>query len=139
MRRLYTIVDSDDQAMLQDEDIERQRDLHRHSLWMRLQQTSHDLIYRALLRGGGEPFGAPFEAGLPTLTERVVRRFRQKGFFSFNSSERLTRRSSRNKFTRHGAAPHRGPYHYLPQVKDARGFVGRFLAYLRAHGFTTFI
>lgn len=114
---------------------EQQRWARQYALWMRLQRSSKETLYRALARAGGEPFGAPFEPGLQTLTERIVRLFRQRGFFSFHATERLARRSFRNKFTRHGAAPHRGPYQYLPTVAHSRGFVDRFLAYLRENRF----
>jgi hypothetical protein len=69
---------------------------------------SADRIYRSLMRSGGEPFGAPFESGTPTLTERIVQLFKQAGFFGFETLERLRKRNRRNKFTRHGAAPFSG-------------------------------
>lgn len=61
-------------------------------------------------RGGGEPFGAPHELGLQSLTERIVAVLKQKGFFAFEAFERLLPRNRRNKFTRHGAARYRGDY-----------------------------
>ncbi len=73
-------------------------------------RESADAIYEAVMRGGGEPFGAPFEAGLSSLTRRVVALLKQSGFFAFETMERLRRRNQRNKFTRHGAAPFVGEY-----------------------------
>lgn len=67
-------------------------------------------IYEAVMRSGGEPSGAPFEAGLSSLTQRVVKLLGQTGFFGFETLERLRRRNQRNKFTRHGAAPFTGEY-----------------------------
>jgi hypothetical protein len=90
--------------------VERRRDAAQLRLWRALAKASQDLIYMALQRAGGEPFAAPFEPGLPTLTMRVVRFLKQRSFFMFNSMEILQRRAQRNKFTRHGASPYRGPY-----------------------------
>jgi hypothetical protein len=69
-----------------------------------------DVIYRAVMRTGGEPFGAPFEVGLSSLTQRLVHALRQIGFFRFETLERLRPRHRRNKFTRHGAAPFVGDH-----------------------------
>lgn len=74
------------------------------------QRKSTDLIYESIMRGGGEPFGAPFEVGVQTLTERIVGFFKQRGFFGFEFLERPRKRNRRNKFTRYGAAPFRGSY-----------------------------
>jgi hypothetical protein len=112
--------------------------LVRWKLWTQLQRFSRDLIYSTLSRSGGEPFGAPFEIGMPTLTERIVKRFRQRGFFRFESWEQLRRRGQRNKFTRHGAAPHRGPYSVMPHPTSSRGLVARLLRYLRDNRFFLF-
>ncbi len=72
--------------------------------------ASHRAIYDAVMRGGGEPFGAPWGLGLATLTLRIVKRFKQKGFFAFESLERLKPKNKRNKFTRAGASRFWGPY-----------------------------
>ena len=45
----------------------------------KLQQE--ETIYRYIMRGGGEPFGAPYEIGKQSLTEKIVRFFKQKSFF----------------------------------------------------------
>lgn len=74
------------------------------------QRRSRDLIYESVMRGGGEPFGAPFALGIQSLTEKIVSLFRVKGFFGFESMERLRPRNRRNKFTRHGASRFRGPF-----------------------------
>lgn len=71
---------------------------------------SAERIYRSVMRTGGEPFGAPFENGTATLTERIVRLFKQAGFFGFETLERLRKKNRRNKFTRHGSAPFVGDY-----------------------------
>ncbi len=73
-------------------------------------RQNHEVLYDAVMRGGGEPFGAPFEVGVSTLTERIVKLFKQFGFFSFESLEKLRAHNRRNKFTRHGAAPYVGDY-----------------------------
>lgn len=73
-----------------------------------LQRSSSDLIHEAIMRGGGEPFGQPFSVGTSTLTEKIVRFFKQHGFFGFETYESRTRKP--NKFTRYGASRHRGPY-----------------------------
>jgi hypothetical protein len=74
------------------------------------QRPSSDLIYEAIMRGGGEPFGAPYEIGVGSLTDRIVGFFRQKGFFAFETLEKPRRRKARNKFTRYGASLFRGQY-----------------------------
>ncbi len=71
---------------------------------------SAERIYRSVMKGGGEPFGAPFENGVSSLTSRIVRLFKQAGFFGFETLERLRKRNRRNKFTKHGAAPYLGEY-----------------------------
>jgi hypothetical protein len=74
------------------------------------QRSSSDLIYEAIMRGGGEPFGAPYEIGVGSLTVRIVGFFRQKSFFAFETLERPRRKNARNKFTRYGASPFLGRY-----------------------------
>ncbi len=73
-------------------------------------RKSNELIYESIMRGGGEPFGPPFEIGTGSLTERVVKLFKQKSFFAFETIEKTRRRARRNKFTRYAAAPFRGPH-----------------------------
>ena len=65
------------------------------------------LIYESIMRGGGVPFGRPFEVGVNSLTEKLVKLFGQKSFFGFESLERPSRR--RNKFTLYGAARNFSP------------------------------
>ena len=77
-------------------------------------RPSHDLIYEAIMRGGGEPFGPPFESGASTLTEKIVKLFKQHSFFGFETFEKLRRRRRQNKFTRYGAAPFKGGYRRKP-------------------------
>ena len=38
-----------------------------------------------VMRSGGEPFGPPYELGPPSLTEKIVAFFKQKGFFGFET------------------------------------------------------
>ena len=71
-------------------------------------RSSNDLIHESIMRGGGEPFGAPFEMGVQSLTNKIVQFFKQRGFFGFEFLERPRSRRSRNKFTRYGAAPFKG-------------------------------
>jgi hypothetical protein len=66
-------------------------------------QGSTDLIYETIMRGGGEPFGKPWEVSNSSLTEKLVKLLKQKGFFSWESLDRGAA-ASRNKFTRYGAA-----------------------------------
>lgn len=75
-------------------------------------RASRDRIYESMMRGGGEPFGPPFSAGIATLTQWVVRKIKQRGFFGFETLERddADARSNVNKFTRYGAAPFRGDH-----------------------------
>ncbi len=73
-------------------------------------RKSSDLIYESIMRGGGEPFGEPYEVSAQTLTDRIVKFFRQKGFFGFEFFEKRRRRRYRNKFTKYGAAPFRGDH-----------------------------
>src|SRR4051794_19338374 len=73
-------------------------------------RSSRDLIYESVMRGGGEPFGAPYDLGLPSLIERIVRRFKQRSFFTFETFERAGKERKLNKFTKYGAARYRGDY-----------------------------
>jgi hypothetical protein len=73
-------------------------------------RESGDRIYQSIMHGGGEPFGAPFESGVSSLTTKIVQVLKQAGFFGFETMERLRLRNRRNKFTRHGAAPYLGEY-----------------------------
>src|SRR4051812_43744767 len=51
-------------------------------------RQSHERIYRAVMRGGGTAFGAPFALGPTSLTEKIIKAFRQRGFFSFETLEK---------------------------------------------------
>ena len=73
-------------------------------------RSSEDVIYESIMRSGGEPFGAPWDLGLSSLTERVVKLFRQRSFFRFETLERLKKKGSRNRFTRHGSSRYFGEY-----------------------------
>ena len=75
----------------------------------REKREQEETIYRYIMRGGGEPFGAPFEMGKPSLTEKIVRFFKQKSFFGFESLEPTKKKKNINKFTRYGASRYRGP------------------------------
>ncbi|MBI5507361.1 MAG: hypothetical protein HY903_01285 [Deltaproteobacteria bacterium] len=74
------------------------------------QRPSKDLIYESIMRGGGEPFGQPYDAGVSSLTDKIVKLFKQKSFFGFETFEKPRRRRRKNKFTRYGAAPFTGRY-----------------------------
>lgn len=74
------------------------------------QRSSASLLYEAAMRGGGEAFGQPFDVGTATLTEKAVGTFKQRSFFGFETLEKNSGGEPGNKFTRHGAAPFRGPY-----------------------------
>lgn len=73
-------------------------------------RKSSDLIYESIMKGGGEPFGEPYEVSAQSLTDRIVRFFKQRGFFGFEFFERRRIRRRKNKFTRYGAAPFKGDY-----------------------------
>ena len=75
----------------------------------REKRQQEETIYRYIMRGGGEPFGAPFEMGKPSLTEKIVRFFKQKSFFGFETLEPTKKKKNINKFTRYGASRYRGP------------------------------
>jgi hypothetical protein len=75
-----------------------------------LHRDSKDLIYESIMRGGGEPFGAPFEFGTQSLTQRIVEFLKQRGFFSFETLEKIKPRNRQNKYTRYGATTFRGRY-----------------------------
>ena len=77
-------------------------------------RPSTELIYESVMRGGGEPFGPPFEIGVASLTEKIVRFFKQRSFFAFETLERARRKNQRNKFTRYGSAPFKGRYRRKP-------------------------
>lgn len=75
-------------------------------------KASKNIIYEAMTRSG-DAFGRPFIAGVSSLTERVVKKLRQKSFFGFETFDRLMARRKANdtdvnKFTKYGAAPYRG-------------------------------
>ena len=73
-------------------------------------RASQDRIYEAMMRGGGEPFGAPYTAGVASLMERLVLKLKQRSFFAFETLERPSPSEGlrANKFTRYGAAPFTG-------------------------------
>ena len=72
-------------------------------------REQEETIYRYIMRGGGEPFGAPYEMGKQSLTEKIVRFFKQKSFFGFETMEPTKKKKNINKFTRYGASRYRGP------------------------------
>ena len=76
-----------------------------------IKRKSSDLIYESIMRGGGEPFGAPFEFGTQSLTARIVEFLKQRGFFMFETIEQTKEsKKQNNKFTRYGASTFRGHY-----------------------------
>ena len=76
----------------------------------RTRVASEDRIHDFIMRGGGEPFGRPYELHTPSLTERVVSFFKQRSFFGFETFERPGRGKRSNKFTRYGSTRFRGSY-----------------------------
>ena len=72
--------------------------------------SSSELIYRSIMRSGGEPFGRPYAISFASLTEKVVTYFKQKGFFSFETFESPKAIQRPNRFSRYGATNHRGGY-----------------------------
>jgi hypothetical protein len=74
-----------------------------------IRRSSKDTIYESIMRGGGEPFGAPYEFGPSSLTAQIARKLKQRGFFTFETLER-ERPKPGNKFTRYGSAPYKGQY-----------------------------
>ena len=75
-----------------------------------IQSDSRDLIYQSIMRGGGEPFGAPFEFGTQSLTQKIVEFLKQRGFFNFETLEKIKPRNRQNKYTRYGSTTFRGRY-----------------------------
>ena len=75
----------------------------------REKREQEETIYRFIMRGGGEPFGAPYEIGKQSLTEKIVRFFKQKSFFGFETMEPTKKKKNINKFTRYGSSRYRGP------------------------------
>jgi hypothetical protein len=71
-------------------------------------QRNNHRIYEFIMRAGGVPFGRPLGIGVATLTEKIVRIFKQRSFFGFETLEQSDPKGLRNKFTRHGAARYRG-------------------------------
>ena len=80
----------------------------KHNFREKDKSDNHSRIKDFVMRGGGEPFGKPFEVGPQTLTERVVTFFKQRSFFGFESLENPNQKNRVNKFTRYGAARYRG-------------------------------
>ena len=74
------------------------------------QRPSTDLIYEYVMRGGGEPFGKPFDLGVSSLTERIVKLFKQRSFFRFETLEQPKPPRRHNKYTRYAAAPYCGEH-----------------------------
>jgi hypothetical protein len=72
-------------------------------------RPSSDLIYQSIMRGGGEPFGRPFDLSIQSLTAKIVKVFKQHSFFGFEAMDRPRPRNRVNKFTRYGSSPFRGP------------------------------
>lgn len=82
-------------------------------------QRSRERIYEAMARTGSA-FGAPFAQGVASLTQRVVEKFKQRGFFGFETFERTPSAQSPdearpNKFSRYGAGRYFGPYRKPPR------------------------
>ena len=71
-------------------------------------RSNAERIYKAIMQGGGVPFGRPFGVGVSTLTERIVKAFKQQGFFGFETLDTPADMRGRNKFTRYGASRFRG-------------------------------
>ena len=78
-------------------------------------EDNHHRIKDFVMRGGGEPFGKPFEVDTPSLTERVVTFFKQRGFFGFETLEKPQERQKPNKFTKYGASRFRGRFKEPPK------------------------
>ena len=90
------------------------RPVSRPLLTTEYRRSARNVIYEAMMRAG-DAFGRPLTVGVSSLTEKVVRSFKQKGFFSFESYDRTgdapkNRDPEVNKFTRYGAAPFRGDH-----------------------------
>lgn len=73
-------------------------------------RSSPERIHDYIMRGGGEPFGRPFQVHTPSLTERAVKFFKQRSFFGFETLEKPSKGPRTNKFTRYGASRYRGPH-----------------------------
>ena len=82
-----------------------------------IKRESGDLIYESIMRGGGEPFGAPFEFGTQSLTRKIVEFLKQRGFFNFETIEKMKPQHRQNKFTRYGSTTFRGTYQKTKKTK----------------------
>lgn len=75
-------------------------------------RNTEDLIFESIMRGGGEPFGPPFEIGITTLTEKLVKFFKQRSFFAFETLDKPRSKNRINRFTKYGASPFRGKHRF---------------------------
>lgn len=75
-----------------------------HDLRAQEKTEHHRRLRQWASRASGGGFGAPFELGTTTLTEKIVDWFQQRGFFSVETSERVAPPNQRNKFSAHGAS-----------------------------------
>jgi hypothetical protein len=95
-------LDNDSPPNLQ----ERERDKH------------HRRVRSWASKSSGSSFGAPFELGTSTLTEKIVDWFKQRGFFGVETSERVGPLNQRNKYSAHGASRFTGTLTPPDKPKD---------------------
>jgi|GEM_PF-4851477 len=95
------------------------RSRSKHEIVQKSQEQSSDLLYESMMKSGGQAFGQPYVIGTTSLTERVVRRHKQKGSFGYSTYEKMNYRR-RNYFTRAGASRYQGEYppHVIEWIKD---------------------
>ena len=66
----------------------------------------------------GNSFGAPFELGTASLTEKIVAWFKQRSFFGVETCERVEPLNQRNKYSAHGASRFVGTLTSNEEPKD---------------------
>jgi hypothetical protein len=88
----------------------------RESLQAKLARQSQHNLYTSRMRGGGDPFGPPFEPSVLSLyvsSAKLDRR--RRGFWSFDALDELSD-GPVNRFTRYAVGAFRQEYH--PEALD---------------------
>lgn len=93
-------------------------DSQKPDLRKREREKHHQRVRNWASRSSGTSFGAPFELGTTSLTEKIVDWFKQKGFFAVETSERVSPQNQRNKYSAHGASRFIGTLTPVDQPDD---------------------
>jgi hypothetical protein len=84
----------------------------------REREKHHRRVRSWASKSSGGSFGAPFEVGTSTLTEKIVEWFKQRGFFGVETSERVGPLNQRNKYSAHGASRFTGTLTPIDKPND---------------------